>query len=65
MDEFVVEEKPSFMMLGLSFSSKLDRDSYIVSIAKSVPKKITALIRSLKFLSTKVAPYLYEFTIQL
>ena len=31
-----VEEKSSFNMLGLSFSSKLDWDSYITSIAKFV-----------------------------
>ena len=31
MDGSVLEEKPSFKMLGLTFSSKLDWDSYIVS----------------------------------
>ena len=37
-------------MLGLIFSSKLDWDSYIISIAKTASKKIGTLIRSMKFL---------------
>ena len=53
MDEFVLEEKSSFKMLGLTFSSKLDWGS----------KKIGALIRSMKFLSPEVALYLYKSTI--
>ena len=40
MDWSVLEEKSSFKILGLIFSSKLDRGSYIIS------KKIGALIRS-------------------
>ena len=63
MDESVLEEKSSFKMLGLTFSSKLDWGSYIISIAKTVSKKIGALIRSLKFLSPEVALYLYKSTI--
>ena len=51
-------------MLGLTFSSKLDWGSYIVSIAKTASKKIGALIRSLKFLSPEVALYLYKSTIR-
>ena len=35
MDGSVLEEKSSFKMLGLSFSSKLDWSSYIISIAKT------------------------------
>ena len=54
MDECVLEEKSSFKMLGLTFSSKLDWGS----------KKIGALIRSMKFLSPEVALYLYKSTIQ-
>ena len=50
MDGSVLEEKTSFKMLGLTFSSKLDWGSYIVSIAKTASKKIGALIRSMKFL---------------
>ena len=50
-------------MLGLTFSSKLDLGSYIISIARTVSKKIGALIRSMKFLSLEVALYLYKSTI--
>ena len=64
MDGFVLEEKLSFMMLGLSFFSKLDWDFYIISIAKSASKKIGALIRSMKFLSPEVALYLYKSNIR-
>ena len=55
MDGSVLEEKASFKMLGLTFSSKLDWGSYIISIGKTAPKKIGALIRSMKFLSPEVA----------
>ena len=64
MDGYVLEEKTSFKMLGLTFSSKLDWGSYIVSIAKNASKKIGALIRSMKFLSPEVALYLYKSTIR-
>ena len=60
MDESVIEETLSFKMLGLTFSSKLDQGSYIISIANTASKKIRALIRSLKFLSPEVALYLYK-----
>ena len=50
-------------MLGLTFSSKLDWGSYIVSIAKTTSKKMVALIRSMKFLSPEVTLYLYKSTI--
>ena len=56
----ILEEKSSFKMLGLTFSSKLDWGSYIISIAKTTSKKIGALIRSMKFLSPEVALYLYK-----
>ena len=62
MDGSVLEEKSSFKMLGLTFSSKLDWGSYIISIAKTVSKKIGALICSMKFLSLEVALYLYKST---
>ena len=55
MDGSVLEEKTSFKMLGLTFSSKLDWDSYIISIAKTACKKIGSLIRFMKFLSPEVA----------
>ena len=65
MDGSVLEEKSSFKkMLELTFSSKLDCGSYIISIAKTASKKIGALIRSMKFLSPEVALYLYKSTIQ-
>ena len=57
-------EKLCFKMLGLSFSSKLDWGSYIISIAEKASKKIRAYwIRSKKFLSREVALYLYKYTI--
>ena len=64
MDGSVLEEKTSFKMLGLTFSSKLDWGSYIVSIAKTASKKIEVLIRSMNFLSPEVALYLYKSTIR-
>ena len=60
MDGSTLEEKSCFKMLGLTFSSKLDWGSYIISIDKSASKKIAALIRSLKFLSPQVALYKYS-----
>ena len=54
MDGSVLEEKSSFKMLGLTFSSKLDWGSYIIYIAKTASKKIGALIRPIKFLSFQV-----------
>ena len=63
MDGSVLEEKPSFKMLGLTFSSKLDWGSYIISIAKTACKKIGTLICSMKFLSPEVALYLYKSSI--
>ena len=64
MDESVLEEKSSFKRLGLTFSSKLDSCSYIVSIAKTASKKIGALIRSMKFFSPAFALYLCKTTIR-
>ena len=58
-----VEKKTSFKMLVLTFSSKLDWGSYIISIAKTASKKIGALIRCMKFLSPEVALYLYKSNI--
>ena len=51
-------------MLGLSLFSKLDWGSYIISIAKTVSKKIGALIRYMKFLTPEVAVYLYKSAVQ-
>ena len=64
MDGSILEEKTSFKMLGLIFSSKLDWGSDIVSIAKTASKKIGALIHCMKFLSPEFALYLYKSTIQ-
>ena len=64
MDGSVFEQKSSFKMLRLTFSSKLDRHSYIISIVKTASKKIGALICSMKFLSPEVALYLYKSTIR-
>ena len=50
-------------MLLLTFSSKLDWGSYIISIAKTTSKKIQTLIRSMKILSPEVAQYLFKSTI--
>ena len=59
----VLEENSSLKMLGLTFSSKLDWGSYIISIAKTASEKSAALIRSMKFLSPEIALYLYKSTI--
>ena len=53
IDGFVLEEK-SFKMLGLTFSSKLDLGSYILSVNETTSKKIGALYRFMKFLSPRV-----------
>ena len=65
MDGSVLEEKSSFKMLGLPFSSKLDWGSYIFSIAKTTSNKIGAFIRSMKFISLEVVLCLYKSTIRL
>ena len=59
-----LSKKHFFKMLGLTLSSKLDWGSYIVSIAKTVSKKIGALTCSMKFLSPEIALYLYKSTIR-
>ena len=61
MDGSALEEKSSFKMLGLNFSSKLEW--VLTFIAKTASKKIRALIRSMKFLSPAVALYIYKSTI--
>ena len=63
MDGSVLEEKSSFKMLGLTFSSKLDWGSYIISIANTASEKIGTLICFMKFLSPEIALCLYKFTI--
>ena len=52
MDGSVLEKESSFKVLGIvSFSCKLDCDSYIISIVKIISDKIGVLIRSMKFFS--------------
>ena len=63
MDWSGFEEKPSFKMLVLTFTSELDWDPYIISFAKTASKKIGALIRSVKFRSPEVALYPDKSTI--
>ena len=64
MDGFVLEEKSSFKMLGLTFSSKLNWGSYIISIARTASKNIGDLIRSMKFRSPEATLYLCKSTIR-
>ena len=64
MDESVHEEKSSFKMLGLTFSSKLGWGCYIISIGKTASKKMGTLIRSMKFFSPEVALYLNKSTMR-
>ena len=59
-----LEEKSSLKMLALTFSCKLDWESYIISFTKTTSEKIGALICSMKFLSREVALCLYKSTIQ-
>ena len=61
MDGSVLEEKSYFKMLGLNFASNII--SYIISIAKTVSKKVGAIICSTTFLSPEVALHLYKSTI--
>ena len=65
MDVSVLEEKPSFKMLGLTFFSKLDWGSYIIPFAKSASIKIGALVFSMKCLSPEAELYLYKSSIHL
>ena len=63
VDGSLLEEKLSFKMPLLTFSSKLDQTAYSISIAKTASKKTGALICSVKFLSSEVTLYLYKSTI--
>ena len=47
-----------FRMLRLSFSSKLNWGSCIISVAKTFSRKTGALIHSIKFLSPEVTLFL-------
>ena len=62
MDGSVLEKKSSFKILGLTFSSKLNWGSYVISIPKTASRKIGALIRFIKFFSSEVVLYLCKST---
>ena len=64
-DGSVLEENSSFKMLWLTFSSKLDWGSCIISIAKTASKKIGTATRSMRFLSPEVVLYLYKRSLHL
>ena len=64
MDGSGLEEKSSFKMLGLPFSSKLEWGSYIISIAKTASKKIRALVCLMKFLFLEILLYFLKSNIQ-
>ena len=59
-----LKKNSSFKMLGLTFCCKLDWDSYIIFIAKTVSWIIGLLIHSIRFICSQVAPYFYKSTIQ-
>ena len=64
MDGSVLEENLSCKMLVIYFSSKLECDFYIVSIAKTASNRSVALIRSVKFLLPVFDFFFYKSTIQ-
>ena len=64
MDGSVLEEKSSFKILRLPFSSKLDCGSYIISIVKTVSDEIRISIRSMKFSPPEVGLSLFKSTIR-
>ena len=65
MYESVLEENSSFKTFGLTFSSKLEWGSYIISFAKSASIKFGALIFYMRSLSPEVSLYLYKSTVHL
>ena len=60
-----IKTKKSNLVLSIVVESPDQHDFGFISIAKTVSKKIAALICSMKFLSPEVAPYLYKSTIRL
>ena len=64
IDGFVLAEKSSLKMLGMTFSPKVDWGSYIISVAKTASKEIGALICLMPFLSPEAALYLFKSIIQ-
>ena len=59
MDGSVLEKNHILCYWDCPFFSKLDRGSYIISIATTGSKKIGTLVRLMKFPSPEVALYLY------
>ena len=57
MDRSVLEKKSYIKMLGFNYFSKLNKGSYIISVAKTTSKKTGALICSMESLSNEVAPF--------
>lgn len=47
-------------MLGLSFTSKMDPSSYIVSVVDTISKKVEALIFTFKSIYSEVMVYIYK-----
>ena len=64
MNGSVLQKPSSFKMLVLSFSSKLDWGSYIISVGKTASRKIGTVILSMKFLSFEIALYLCKSTVR-
>ena len=65
IDRPFTEEKSWFKILQLSYASKLNWNSYVVFIHKTVSNKAGVLIRSMKFFSLGIALYLNEVAIRL
>ena len=64
MNGSVFEEKLSFKILGVTFSSKLDWETYIIDIAKTASNEIGAFSMNFNKVSfSEVAVYLYKSTI--
>ena len=64
MNGSVLEENFSCKMVVIYFSSKLECDFYIVSVAKSASNRSGALICSVNFLLPVFDFYFYKSTIQ-
>ena len=56
----LLEKKSYIKMLGFNYFSKLNKGSYIISVAKTTSKKIGALICSMESLSNQVAPFFLQ-----
>ena len=63
MDWCDLEEKSSFKMLGLNFSSKLDWGSYMSLLLELPPRKLGPCLFYEVVRSPEVALYLYKSTI--